>query len=114
LIFLKIKHEENSQGLSGFIIHPDSTYQINWQEPAITYRGTVHDIPATDVILTNTGNYLRADYFGKIFGLNTDFSFRSLSFKMETDKELPILKEMRLQKMRENLDRVKGLLYRIR
>ncbi|HSI69009.1 MAG TPA: hypothetical protein VK941_02165 [Gillisia sp.] len=106
---LKIKHEETSEGLSGFIIHPDSTYQINWQGPEIAYRGAVYAVPETDVILSNTGNYLRADYFGRIFGLNTDFSFRSLSFKMETEKELPILKEMRLQKMRENLDRVKGI-----
>ena len=68
----------------------------------------VFNIPVSDVIFTNNGNYLKADYFGKIFGLNTNFSFRSLSFKMETNKELPILKEMRLQKMRENLDRVKG------
>ena len=107
---LKIKHEKTNQGISGFIIHPDSIYQINWQVPTIIYRGDVFDIPASDVILTNTGNYLRADYFGKIFGLNADFSFRSLSFKMETQKELPVLKEMRLLKMRDNLNRVKGVI----
>src|SRR5690606_16965380 len=47
---------------------------------------------------------------GRIFGLNTDFSFRSLSFKMDTQKELPILKERRLLKMRENLNRVRGVI----
>jgi len=107
---LKIKHEETSKGLSGFIVHPDSTYQINWQGPTVTYSGAIFDIPPSHVILTNTGNYLRADYFGKIFGLNADFSFRSLSFKMETQKELPVLKEMRLLKMRDNLNRVKGVI----
>jgi hypothetical protein len=107
---LKIKHDETNDGLHGFIIHSDSTYSISWQQPGIVYRDNVYSIPASDVILTNTGNYLRADYFGKVFGLHTDFSFRSLSFKMETEKELPVLKEMRRRKMRENLDRVKGVI----
>ncbi len=106
---LKIKNEETEAGISGFIIHPDSTYTINFRENRITYKNETYSLPASDFIESPTGNYLRSDYFGRIFGLDTEFSFRSLSVNLQTEKELPVLKQMRLQKMRENLDRVKGI-----
>lgn len=106
---LKIKNEKTETGISGFIIHPDSTYTIDFRENQIIYGNEIYALPASDFIESPTGNYLRSDYFGSIFGLDTKFSFRSLSVALETDKELPVLKQMRLQKMRENLDRVKGI-----
>jgi hypothetical protein len=106
---LKIKHEIDGDILSGFIIHPDSTYTINWEQPQITYKGESFILSKNDVLITPSVRYLKSDFFGSIFGLDTQFSFRSLSLKLETDKELPVMKEMRLQKMRENLDRVKGV-----
>lgn len=108
---LKIKAEETENGLEGFIIHPDSSYTINFRESNIHYKGEICELTDDDFIESPTGNYLKADHFGEIFGLDVDFSFRSLSVKMETDKELPILKEMRLNRLRENLDRVKGVVY---
>ncbi|NJY62473.1 hypothetical protein HC174_06840 [Salinimicrobium sp. CDJ15-81-2] len=106
---LKIKYETNEDVLSGFIIHPDSTYQIDWQKPEILYKGQVYKLSKNDILSSPSGRYLKSDHFGSIFGLNTEFSFRSLSVKLDTDKELPVMKEMRLQRMRKNLDRVKGI-----
>ena len=107
---LKIKHETEGDLLKGFIIHPDSTYTIDWQKPEIGYRGQTYSLSKNDILSTPSGRYLRSNLFGNIFGLDTEFSFRSLSVKLETDKELPVIKEMRLQRMRENLDRVKGVI----
>ncbi|MCY2687074.1 hypothetical protein [Salinimicrobium sp. TH3] len=106
---LKIKHETTGEIVSGFIIHPDSSYTINWQKPEIIYKGETFSLSKNDILETPSGRYLKSDHFGKIFDLDTQFSFRSLSVELETDKELPVIKEMRLQKMRENLDRVKGV-----
>ena len=106
---LKIKNEETEAGISGFIIHPDSSYTINFRENRIIYKNQTHSLPASDFIESPTGDYLKSDYFGRIFGIDTEFSFRSLSVNLETEKELPVLKQMRLEKMRENLDRVKGI-----
>ena len=106
---LKIKHEAEADLIKGFIIHPDSTYIINWQEPEIRFKGQTYKLSKNDILSTPSGNYLRSDHFGKIFNLDTEFSFRSLSVKLETDRELPVMKEMRLERMRENLDRVKGI-----
>ena len=106
---LKIKNVSNNQILSGFIIHPDSTYQVNWEQLEINYKGESFTLAENDILRTPSQHYLRSDLFGSIFGLNTNFSFRSLSVALKTEKELPVIKEMRLQKIRENLDKVKGI-----
>ncbi|WP_209309967.1 hypothetical protein [Salinimicrobium oceani] len=107
---LKIKYEGDADVVSGFIIHPDSTYQIDWQKREILYKAEKYILSKNDILSTPSGRYLRSDHFGSIFGLNTRFSFRSLSLKLETDKDLPVLKEMRLARMRKNLDKVKGII----
>ena len=107
---LQLKNVEINSGIIGFIIHPDSTYQISYQEKEINYRNKSYKLSEKDYIESSFGYYLRSDLFGSIFGLNTEFSFRNLSLTLKTDKELPIIKEMRLQKMRENLDKVKGII----
>lgn len=103
---LKIKAERTDEGIKGFIIHPDSTYLISPSQ--IIYKEEVHQ-PENALIQSPTTLYLRSDLFGEIFGLHTDFSFRSLSVALETDLELPVIKEKKREKMRENLDRVKGI-----
>ncbi|MGB7784848.1 MAG: hypothetical protein WBL27_01995 [Salinimicrobium sp.] len=106
---LKIKNEAEGNRLQGFIIHPDSTYVIDWETPQIRFKDASYKISKNDILVTPSGRYLKSGLFGSIFGLDTSFSFRSLSVSLNTDKELPVLKEMRLEKMRENLDRVKGV-----
>jgi len=106
---LQLKNVEINTGIIGFIIHPDSTYHINYQGKLINYRDKTYKLTETDYVESSFGNYLRSDLFGSIFGLDTEFSFRNLSLQLKTDKELPIIKEIRLQKMRENLDKVKGI-----
>ncbi|MEG9326721.1 peptidoglycan-binding protein [Salinimicrobium catena] len=106
---LQLKHVEINTGVMGFIIHPDSTYQINYKDREIVYRDEIFPLKESDVIKSPTGNYLKSDYFGKVFGLHTNFSFRSLSVKFQTDKELPFIKEMKRKEIRENLNRVIGV-----
>ncbi len=106
---LKIKNEAEGNLLQGFIIHPDSTYVINWETPGIRFKDRNFKLSENDILVTPSARYLRSGLFGSIFGLDTNFSFRSLSVQLNTDKELPVLKEMRLEKMRSNLDRVKGV-----
>ena len=107
--FLKIKNEETANGIEGFIINPDSSYVINPSENKIIYKNEEFQLSEQDYIQSPTTFYLKSNLFGEIFSLNTNFSFRSLSVKLETEKDLPIIKEMRLKKMRKNLDQVKGI-----
>jgi hypothetical protein len=108
--FLKIKNQKTSRGTEGFIINPDSSYVINSSVNKILYRNKEFELSENDYLQSPTTFYLKSNLFGEIFNLNTNFSFRSLSVNLETDKELPVIKEMRLAKLRENLNRVKGVI----
>lgn len=108
--FLRIKYEtkENSSIITGSFLSPDHQYTLDPEKNEIIYNGKSFNLPEEDFILTPLSFYLKSDYFGKIFGLDTEFNFRSLSVKVETDEELPVIKQQRLEKLRNNLNRVKG------
>ncbi|CAM4208562.1 hypothetical protein GILI108418_10035 [Gillisia limnaea] len=107
--YLKIKNEKTTNGVEGFIINPDSTYRITPSDNRILYKNEEYTLTNEDYIQTPLNLYLKSNLFGEIFGLNTNFSFRSLSVTMKTEKDLPVIKEMRLRKVRENLNRVRGI-----
>jgi hypothetical protein len=60
------------------------------------------------MIRTVTNLYLRTDYFEKVFGLKCTFNFRSLSVILTTTVELPVVREKRLETMRNNISRLNG------
>ncbi|MCF4101532.1 hypothetical protein L1I30_07635 [Gillisia sp. M10.2A] len=107
---LKIKNTKESSGnvITGFLINSGFKYKIDPTSKSILYKDVTY--PASDAfIVTPTTTYLKSDYFGKIFEINTDFNFRNLEVVLQTELELPLLKEIRLRKMRSNLDNVKGI-----
>ncbi len=107
----KIKNETDAETgiVEGFIISPDSTFTINPSQNEITYKDEVFSLSEDDFIKTPVSLYLRSELFGEIFNLNTNFSFRRLALEFNTEQELPLFKELRLEKMRDNLNKVKGI-----
>jgi len=108
--FLKIKNTPSAQldSVSGFFITQQATYVIDKLNNRITYQGKVFDLQGDDMVKTETSLYLKSSFFGQIFGLDCAFSFRSLSVMLTTKLELPIIKEMRQQQMRTNINRLTG------
>jgi hypothetical protein len=108
--FLKIRNvpDPNLETVSGFFIDPQATYLVSRKENSIKYQDKVFSLGNEDLIRTETNLYLRSDYFGRVFGLNCNFSFRTLSATMNSKLELPLIREMRQQAMRENLTLLKG------
>lgn len=107
---LKINQSESphADSVSGFIVKEENTYLINHINKTITYKGKAYPV-AEDVIIKSLSTlYLRGDYFDKIFGLNVIFNFRNLTLELKTAMELPIVKELRLEQMRKNINRLKG------
>lgn len=105
--FLKIKNEVLDSKISGYLLNPDSKFQIDFTKQEIIFKEISYPLTASDIIVTPTTYYLKSDFFGEIFGLNADFNFRSLSIKLNTELELPQVRELRLQKMRDNLKTLK-------
>jgi len=107
---LKIKHSssERLDSISGFFINQKDEYLIDRAKNQIIFQGEKIELKPNDLILTETNLYMKATLFGKIFGLNCAFSFREMSVALTTKVELPIIREMKMAQMRENLKRLKG------
>lgn len=108
--FLKIRNVPSNDlaTITGFFISPDAEYRISRQENKIVYGDKTYDLGPGDLVRTETGLYLKSAYFGKIFGLDCAFSFRSLSVRLTSKLELPLIREMKQEEMRQNLRKLKG------
>jgi len=109
--FLKIRNipSPDLESVSGFFINPDNEYLIDRSNNSIHYDGKTTDLSPGDLIRTESNLYLRSSYFGDVFGLDCIFNFRTLSVTIETNLELPIIREMRQEEIRKNLSRLKGV-----
>ncbi|MEZ5082327.1 MAG: SPOR domain-containing protein [Bacteroidales bacterium] len=94
--------------ISGFFINQDATYLIDREKNQIQYGDKLYELKPGDLIRTETNLYLRSDYFGNIFGLGTEFIFRTMSVRINTRLELPAIREMRQQAIRKNMNRLIG------
>jgi hypothetical protein len=108
--FLKIRNVPSPglETISGFFINPDAKYTISRTENQIRYQDKTINLDPGDLIRTESNLYLKASYFGKVFGLDCIFNFRSLSATIKSKLELPLIREMRQEEMRKNITRLKG------
>jgi len=107
---LKIKNTPSGRfdSVSGFFINQIASYFIDYPNSRIKYLGKVYELKPNDLVRTETNLYLRINYFGDIFGLECKFNFRSLTVNLTTQLELPVIKELRLEQIRNNMNRLKG------
>jgi hypothetical protein len=108
--FLKVKNTMSPglDSISGFFINHDATYLVDYSSNKIRFQERIYTVVKGDLIKTESNLFLRSDYFGRIFGLECTFNFRSLSVTINSKLELPVIKEMRMAEMRKNLTRLKG------
>ncbi|MBL0339770.1 MAG: hypothetical protein IPP71_01950 [Bacteroidetes bacterium] len=108
--FLKIKnsYNESMDSISGYIIDENAKYLIDKQNNSIVYQSKIFNLSSKDIIRADGKLYLKRSYFGSVFGLQCNFNFRNLSVVLDTDIDLPIIKEMRQELMRANMNRLKG------
>lgn len=111
LDLLKLKNEKSEDGkmIAGFIIRPEEEFLLNSENAEVILKEEKLQLKPDDFIVTPSTFYLKADLFSEIFQLDTQFSFRSLSVKLDTELELPVIKERRLKEMRSNLNKVQGV-----
>ncbi len=108
--FLKIKNvpSPDLETITGFFINPEGTYRIDRSKNIIEYGGELFRLNPGDLVRTETNLYLKAYYFGHVFGLECIFDFRNLAVTVNAQLELPLIREMRLEEMRRNLTLLKG------
>jgi hypothetical protein len=110
LDYLKIKNSASPgmDSISGFFILQQAGFLIDPVHTQIDYQGRKFELAPNAFIRSATNLYLRADYFGLIFGLNCKFNFRTLSVLLTTSLDLPVIREIRQEEMRNNLNRLRG------
>lgn len=107
---IKIKNTPSGRldSLSGFFINTKDEYLIDRVKKQVVFLGKKIDLKPEDLILTETNLYMKVNLFGEIFGLVCAFKFRDLSVTLTTQLELPLIREMKMEQMRNNLKRLKG------
>ncbi len=108
--FLKIRNvsSEDLRTVSGFFIDPAAEYTIDRNSNTINYNGRGWQLEEGDIIMTETALFLRSGWFGKVFGVECNFSFRELTINLETRHELPGIRDIRIAEMRRNMTRLSG------
>jgi hypothetical protein len=107
--FLKIRNTISAgmDSVSGFFINSQATFVIDRLQHRINYKQQVVDLEPNDLIRTETGLYLKSKYFGKVFELECKFNFRSLSATIDTKLDIPVIREMRQEMIRRNINQLK-------
>ena len=107
--FLKIKNTRSPSldSVSGFFMNPQAVFLFDRAQNRIEYNGKTFDLHSDDLIKTDNNLYLRIEYFGRIFGLDCKYSFRSLSVTLTTQIELPSIREMRQAQVRNSVNQNK-------
>ncbi len=108
--FLKIRNVPSTglETISGFFVNPEATYIIDRTKNQIVYQDNTFKLEEGDLIRTETSLYLKSSYYGKVFGLDCKFNFRTLSVNITSKLELPLIREMKQEEMRRNIARLKG------
>lgn len=99
--------EETGKKLSGFIEKEDRTYSIDFSTGQIkvgdktirSEKGLVYEMGTV---------YMESTLFAEVFGITLSFNYRSLTILLKSDFELPVIKLERIEKLRNNLLKIKG------
>ncbi len=99
--------EQKGESLVGFIDNESRSYLIAYNQRQIKV--------GAKIINTNNGMvkemgmlYLESSLFAEAFGITLTFNYRALTIILKSDFELPIIKQQRLEQMRNNIAKIKG------
>lgn len=105
-IYSEVKDEFNV--VKGYIDNTEDTFSIDYYGLKIRYKGLTDSLDDAKIIKNDYGLFLSAAEFEKIFKISITFNFRTLSAYLSSKTNLPLIKILKREKMRKNLQNVKG------
>jgi hypothetical protein len=107
--FLKIRNipAQDFSSVQGYFINQENTFSIDEANLELTYRNKTVSLEPDDIISTKTRLFLKPEYFEEFFGLRSSFTFYDLTVNLESEKELPSIKEARRKQIQANIRQVK-------
>jgi hypothetical protein len=93
--------------IGGFIENEGRTYVIDYIQKQINVGN--RNINTNNGLVKEMGAlYLESSLFAEAFGITMIFNYRALTIILKSDFELPIIKQQRLEQMRNNIAKIKG------
>lgn len=103
------KTSEYNDSISGFFLDENNRYVISQPTHSVFINNKLIILDKNELLnLETTSLALRLDEYGRLFGLDCKFNFSSLTVELKTSHELPVIKELRLEQMRKNINRLRG------
>jgi len=98
---------QNGDSLSGFVENENKTYSIDYNSGQIKVGDKI--IKSQNGLIKEMGAiYMESPLFAEAFGIEMTFNYRSLCIILKSSFELPIIKQQRLEKMWNNIGKLKG------
>ena len=98
---------KDGNSLSGFIEKESQIYTINLNTKEIKIGNKI--IRTKNGLVKEQGAlFMESSLFAEAFGITLTFNYRALTIQLRSNFELPILKQLRIEKLRKNVSKVKG------
>ena len=98
-----LNHSIQLDTITGFILSNDNSYSFNSNSGKITFRDKSQMVKPEQIIADFKDVYLPKEVYQEMFGMTMDFNFRELTLFLRSDIELPVIKQLRIKKLRTNL-----------
>lgn len=100
--------DRRGDSISGFIENENRAYNIDYYKKEMKVGSRLFDL-SNSIIKESGSLYIESSLFRDAFGISLTFNYRSLSINLKSDFELPLIKKLRIEKMRINLNKLKGV-----
>ena len=97
----------NGNSLAGFIEKESRAYLIDYEKRVIKVDTKVVQ-STTGLVKDKETLYMESTLLNEAFGISLTFSHHALSIILKSNFELPVIKQQRIEKMRNNLMKLKG------
>lgn len=98
---------QKGDSLGGFIENESRKYSVDFTNGQVKTGHKTLNIQ-TGLKKELGSIYMESSLFAEAFGITLTFNFRSLTIILKSDFELPIIKYQRIEKLRDNMAKVKG------
>ena len=98
---------QKGNSLSGFIEMESRTYTIDYMNRQIKVGNKTMN-SQNGLIKEKSTLYVESSLFAEAFGITLNFNYHDLTLFLRSNFELPVIKQLRLEKQRSNLSKLKG------
>jgi len=101
-------HSNTFDTVSGYILNKDNSFLLNTNTGQFLYKNKELLLKENQLFVSYSDVYIPTTIYETLFGFTLNFDFRTLTVSLTSDVELPIIKQLRIEKMRNNIKSLTG------